>query len=76
MVPPYNEMGAAVVLPCDGVEDRLARHCVSHRRWKDAQEGPVLRVGVLQENLITAHPDLSRDVIAFRLADQGMQVPP
>jgi hypothetical protein len=68
-----DEVGAAVVLAADRVEDRLARAAVAHRRREDAEEGAVLRVVLLEDHLVGAHPDVRRDVLGAGLADQRVE---
>src|SRR4028119_1158902 len=68
-----DEVGAAVVLAAEGVEDSLARATVTHRRRKDAEEGAVLRVVPLENYLVGAHPHVRRDVLSAGLSDQRVE---
>src|SRR5918998_3433508 len=68
-----DKVGAAVVLAADRVEDRLARAAVAHRRREDAEEGAVLRVVLVEDDLVGAHPYVRRDVLGAGLADQRVE---
>src|SRR5438132_6972617 len=50
------EMGAAIVLPYDCVEDRFPRSGVTHCRRVDGKQHPVLRVIIRDEDLVALHP--------------------
>src|ERR671916_2476805 len=68
-----DEVGAAVVLATDRVEDRLAGAAVAHRRREDAEESAVLRVVLVEDHLVGAHPDVRGDVLGAGLADQRVE---
>src|SRR5262245_49251811 len=57
VVSAYDEMRAAVVLPHQRMEDRLARSRISHRCWKNAQQNAIARVVPLHQHLVAAHAD-------------------
>src|ERR1700730_13962779 len=44
VIAPDNEMGAAVVAPDDGMEDRLARATVAHVRRHHGEHRTILRI--------------------------------
>src|SRR5918998_6311195 len=67
------EVGAAVVLAADGVEDRLSRSAVAHGGREDGEKRPVLRVVLLQDHLVGAHPGVGRDVLGAGLADERVE---
>src|SRR3954453_20958996 len=70
VVAPDDEVGAAVVPASDRVQDGFARTGVVHLRGEDAEDDPVVRVVVLHQDLVTAHPHVGGDVACLRLADQ------
>ena len=71
-----DEVRRAVVAADDRVEDRLARTGVAHLRRVDAEHDPVVRVVVLHQDLVAAHPHVGRDVAALGLADQRVDEEP
>src|SRR5215208_1255923 len=73
MVAPHYKVGAAVVFAAEGVEDRLPRSRVAHSRREDRQDGTLLGVIALEDDLVGAHPDCGRDVVRLGLADQGVE---
>src|SRR5215210_7909708 len=76
VVAAHDEVGAAVVLAADRVEDRLAGSPVAHRRGEDGQHRPVLRVVALQDRLVGTHPDVGGDVRGAGLPDQRVEEQP
>src|SRR3954467_6344035 len=72
VVAAHDEVGAAVVPARDGVQDGLARARVVHLRGEDGEDHAVVRVVVLHQDLVAAHPRLGGDVAGLGLADQGM----
>ena len=65
-----DEVRGAVVAADDRVQDRLARAGVVHLRRLHAQYHPVVRVVVLHQHLVAAHPHVGGDVAGLGLADQ------
>ena len=76
MVPADDEVGAPIVLPADGVPDRLPGPGVPHRRREHRDEGTIPRVVVLEQGLVTAHTDIGRNVVPLRGAHQRVQQQP
>src|SRR5215210_81361 len=70
VVPADDEVGAAVVAACDRVQDGLPRPGVVHLGGEDSEDDPVLRVVVLHQDLVAAHPHVGGDVAGLGLADQ------
>ena len=68
-----DEVRAAVVLAHQRVEDRFARPGVAHRRRQHAQQHAILRVVVVEQDLVAAHAHVGRDVVVLGLADQRVQ---
>ena len=62
-----------VILPDDGVKDRLPRARVAHRRRKRRQHDPVARVADLEQDLVAAHPQRCGHIVFTRLPHEGMQ---
>ena len=71
-----DEVGGAVVAADDRVQDRLARAGVVHLRRLDAEHDPVVRVVVLHQHLVAAHPHVGGDVAGLGLADQRVDEEP
>ena len=71
-----DEVGGAVVAADDRVQDRLARAGVVHLRRLDAEHHPVVRVVVLHQHLVAAHPHVGGDVAGLGLADQRVDEEP
>src|SRR5215204_6235865 len=76
VVAAYDKVCAAVVLAADGVEDRLPRSTVAHRRGEDGQHRPVLRIVAPQDRLVGAHSDVGRDVRGASLPHERVQEQP
>ena len=72
VVPADDEVGAAVVLAHDGVEDSLPGPGVAHGRRKDPQKRPPRRIVQGHELQVAVHTDLGRDVAALGLPYKGM----
>ena len=68
-VAPDDEVGCAVVAADDRVQDRLAGPR-SGNFAGDAEDDPVLRVVLVHQHLVAAHPHVGRDVAGLGLADQ------
>src|SRR5215218_4772056 len=73
MVASHYKVGAAVVFAAEGVEDGLPRPRVAHSGREDRQDGTLLGVIALEDDLVGAHPDCGRDVVRLGLADQGVE---
>src|SRR5262245_998155 len=67
-----DEMGAAVVLADDGVEDRLARSGEAHHRGEYGEQRPFSRVVLLDEDLVAAEAYVSRYVRGAGLAEKRL----
>jgi len=76
MVAAHDEVGAAVVLPHDRVEDGLLRARVAHGRRQDPEEHPIAREVVVDQGLIAVHPHLGGDVIGLGVAHDGVDHQP
>ena len=70
MVAADDEVRAAEVFPHHGMENRFARTGIAHRSLEDAQENAVFRIIVFQQHLIAFHPDVGRNIVRFRFADE------
>ena len=75
VVPPDDEVGAAVVLAHQRMQHRLPRSGVAHRRHQRGQHHPLGRE-VGQHRLVGAQPHLDRHVTLLGRADQGVQEQP
>src|SRR5215211_8280115 len=73
MVASHYKVGAAVVFAAEGVEDGLPRPRVAHSGREDRQDGTLLGVIALEDDLVGAHPDCGRDVVRLGLSDQGVE---
>ncbi len=73
MIPPHDEMRAAVVLAHQRMEDGFARSRVAHAGRKGSEYHPLDGIVVAQEHVVTAHAHLGWDVVILRLAHQRMQ---
>src|SRR5690606_23110028 len=62
VVPADDEVGAAVVLPAEGMEDGLARPGVAHGGREGSEKNPVPRVIPLEEHLVAPEADFGRQV--------------
>src|SRR5215213_2326146 len=76
VVAPDDEVRAAVVLPHERVEDRLARPRVAHRRREHGEDGARGRVVVREDGLVREHAHVRGDVVRLRLADERVQQEP
>ena len=65
-----DEVGAAVVLAHDGVEDRLARAGVAHRRGQHTQKNAVGGVVPVQQHAVAAHAHVRGNVVALGLTNE------
>ena len=72
VVAPHDEVGAAVVLPHDGVEDGLPGAGVAHGRRQHGEMDAVLGEVAVEQYLVTGHTHVSGDVVVLRIADEGM----
>ncbi len=71
-----DEVGGAVVAADDRVQDGLTRAGVVHLRRLDAEHDAVVRVVVLHQHLVAAHPHVGGDVAGLGLADQRVDEEP
>src|SRR6187551_1972026 len=62
--------GTGVIAADDEVQDRLARAGIVHLRRLHPQHHPILRVVLLHQHLVAAHPHVSGDIAGLGLADQ------
>ena len=67
-----DEMGDAVILADQRVQNGLARAGVTHGQRHHGQHGAVFVVIVVDEHLVALHASIGRNVIGFGLADQRM----
>src|ERR687897_959403 len=74
VVAAHDEVGAAVVLAAEGVEDRLPRTRVAHGGGEDGEHRPVPREVPLEAILVGVHPDVGWNVVVRAgLADDGVE---
>ena len=73
VIAPDDEVGAAVVLAGDGVEDGLAGTRVPHGGGEHAQDDPLGGVVVPQDGLVGGDAHIGGDVVLLSLADQGVE---
>mgnify|MGYP000738800326 CR=1 FL=1 len=78
VVAPDDQVTAAEVLPEHRVQQGLARARVPHRGGEHRQHHPVLRVVVVEQDLVAAHPHVGGDVDGgvARSADPRRRGPP
>ena len=55
------------------MEDGLPGACITHGGREDGQLCPVFGIIVIQKHLVAPDAHVRRDIIAFRLANKGMQ---
>ena len=72
MIAPYDKVGAAVVLADERVEDRLARTRISHPGSQRAEQDPILREKLIEQNTVTLDDRPLREITRFLPANQGM----
>ena len=61
----HDEVGAAIILAADGVEDRLTGSGVAHGGGVGAEHHPALRVVALEQYQVAAHAHLGGNVIGL-----------
>src|SRR5713226_93560 len=76
MVAPDDEMRTAIVLAHQRVENGFARASIAHGGRQYAENHAVRRIVIFQQDFIAAHTYISRNIVAFGVANQGMQVEP
>jgi hypothetical protein len=72
VIAPDDEVGAAVVLADERVEDGFARAGEAHRGGEDAEKGALLRVVGVDQDLVAAKAHTRWNVARPRLADERM----
>lgn len=68
-----NEMGTAVVLTDEGMENRFPWLCIAHRCRINGQNHPIFGEVVLEHDFIAAHPHIGGNVILLGGTYEGMQ---
>src|SRR5882724_11165604 len=72
MVPADNEMGAAEVLPHDGVEDCFPRAGITHLSVERGQHGALAQIIMLHECVVGAENHLVLEIASLLAADDGI----
>lgn len=67
-----NEVGDAVILADEGVQDCLAGAGISHGERHYREHGALAVVIIVNEDFVAGHSRVGRDIVGFGFADQGM----
>ena len=73
MVPAYYEMRAAIVLPHEGMKDRLTRPRITHCGRQYCKDRTLCGIVMCQDLFVRSNPDFSRHIVRFGFTNQRVQ---
>jgi hypothetical protein len=76
VIAPHDEVGTAVVLAKDRVQDGLARARVAHREREHREQRALRREVLVEEDLVASHARRGGDVVALRLSHERVEQEP